>query len=180
MPSAKPTKLTLWYKGNVGDIDKSASSAPVTSGSDKSQIFVWLCNRPNAKQYVVYTAKEGTFINANGTYVNGSENDIEFEVGGTNYVVPKHNKGAQVDGIVAWGSWSRTQTGVSINGADETTDINGATWTKIEIPLQYKDGVTEIPNFLVISCASSAYGDYFTGSTDSYMYVDDFEFEYDN
>ena len=160
------------------NIDKSASGAPVTSGSDKSQIFVWLCNRPNAKQYVVYTAKEGTFINANGTYVNGSENDIEFEVRGTNYVVPKHNKGAQVDGIVACGSWSRTQSGVSINGGDETAYSNGTEWTKIEIPLQYKDGVTEIPNFLVISCAASAYGDYFTGSTASEMYVDDFEFVY--
>jgi hypothetical protein len=31
---------------------------------------------------------------------------------------------------------------------------------------------------LVISCAASAYGDYFTGSTGSVMYVDDFEFVY--
>ena len=172
----KPTKLTVWYRGNVGEINKTGSNAPdnIKSGSDKSQIFVWLCNRE--KQYMVYTGNTGTFINADGTYANA----LSTTYSNYNNSVPVHEKGAPVEGIVAWGSWSRTQGGVSINGGNETTYSNGAEWTKIEIPLQYKDGVTEIPNFLVISCASSAYGDYFTGSTDSYMYVDDFEFEYDN
>ena len=94
--------------------------------------------------------------------------------------MPAHEKGAPVEGIVAWGSWSRTKNGVSVNGeAEETYTAGTDGWYKIEIPLQYKDGVTDIPNFLVISCAASAYGDYFTGSTDSYMYVDDFVFEYE-
>ena len=172
----KPTKLTVWYRGNVGEINNTGSNAPdnIKSGSDKSQIFVWLCNRE--KQYVVYTGNTGTFINADGTYAN----KLDSTYSGYENSVPAHEKGAPVEGIVAWGSWSRTQGGVSINGGNETTYSNGTEWTKIEIPLQYKDGVTEIPNFLVISCAASAYGDYFTGSTDSYMYVDDFKFGYDN
>ena len=54
-------------------------------------------------------------------------------------------------------------------------EYNG--WTKLEIPLVYVDENTR-PNAVVISCAASGYGDYFAGSTNSEMYVDDFEFVY--
>lgn len=171
----EPKKLTVWYKGAVGKIDNADDNDPVKiNESDKSQIFVWLCNRPETEnqQYLVFTGKSETFINANGTYAKAL--DVDY----TNYglTVPAHSAGDKVEGLVAWGSWSRTQTGVSVNGGAETTDIDGTQWTKIEIPLQYVG--TDKPNFLVISCAASAYGDYFAGSTDSYMYVDDFEFVY--
>ena len=75
--------------------------------------------------------------------------------------------------VLAYGVWSREISG-SDNGAD-----NG--WQRLEIPITYREGegYTGVkPNYLVISCAASAYGDYFAGSTDSYMYVDDFEFVY--
>ena len=165
----KPTKLTVWYRGKVGDVTHDKEKV-IPTKSDKSQIFVWLCNSED--QYMVYTDNKGTFINADGTYANALDSDFNK----FNKTVPKHNSGDKVKGLVAWGSWSRTQTGVSVNGSVETTDINGDVWTKIEIPLQYVG--TDKPNYLVISCAASAYGDYFAGSTDSYMYVDDFEFVY--
>ena len=75
--------------------------------------------------------------------------------------------------IVGYGVWSREITS-SDNGGDQG-------WQMIEIPITYREGegfTGVIPNYLVISCAASAYGDYFAGSTDSYMYVDDFEFVY--
>ena len=50
-------------------------------------------------------------------------------------------------------------------------------WTEITLPLTYKDNNTK-PNFLVLTYTCSGYGDYFTGSTDSWMYVDDVEFVY--
>ena len=165
----KPTKLTVWYRGKVGDVTHDKEKV-IPTKSDKSQIFVWLCNSED--QYMVYTGNKGTFINADGTYANALDSDFNK----FNKTVPKHNAGDKVKGLVAWGSWSRTQTGVSVNGSVETTDINGDVWTKIEIPLQYVG--TDKPNYLVISCAASAYGDYFAGSTDSDMYVDDFEFVY--
>ena len=165
----KPTKLTVWYRGKVGDVTHDQEKV-IPTKSDKSQIFVWLCNSED--QYMVYTGNKGTFINADGTYANALDSDFNK----FNKTVPKHNSGDKVKGLVAWGSWSRTQTGVSVNGSVETTDINGDVWTKIEIPLQYVG--TDKPNYLVISCAASAYGDYFAGSTDSDMYVDDFEFVY--
>ena len=50
-------------------------------------------------------------------------------------------------------------------------------WTEITIPIEYKDNNTK-PNFLVFTFTCSGYGDYFTGSTNSYMYVDDIELVY--
>lgn len=52
-----------------------------------------------------------------------------------------------------------------------------AEWTKMTIDLNYKDNTTK-PNMLVLTFTCSAYGDYFTGSTDSWMYVDDIELVY--
>ena len=50
-------------------------------------------------------------------------------------------------------------------------------WTEITLPIEYKDNDTK-PNFLVFTFTCSGYGDYFTGSTDSFMYVDDIELVY--
>lgn len=47
------------------------------------------------------------------------------------------------------------------------------------IPLKYKESAkTLMPNRLIIVCAASKYGDYFTGGEGSILYVDDFELEY--
>lgn len=152
----KPEKLTVWYKGSVGTIDKGSKlNDEVDLGkSDKAQIYVWLCN--STEQYQVNTGDTSTFVNPDGTYAN---------------------KSGEVPGLVAYGYWNRTQSQTLVNG-EPITSYEYGDWVKLEIPLKYKDGVTTKPNMLVISCAASAYGDYFTGSTGSVMYVDDFEFVY--
>ncbi len=60
---------------------------------------------------------------------------------------------------------------------DESTDSN---MHDLELPIYYYDTVTKPSNSIsiVISCATSAYGDYMTGSTDSRLWVDDFQFGY--
>ena len=46
--------------------------------------------------------------------------------------------------------------------------------------LDFFFGATNIvPTHLVLVCSASRYGDYFTGSRDSKMWVDDFELIYD-
>lgn len=100
-------------------------------------------------QHKVNTADSSTFVNPETTATTAEGN------------------------VLGYGVWSRV-----ISGSDSGAD-NG--WTKLEIPITYREGegFTGVkPNYLVISCAASAYGDYFAGSTDSYMYVDDFEFVY--
>ncbi len=50
----------------------------------------------------------------------------------------------------------------------------------IEIPLEYNDRAKKFkPSHLVIVCSASKYGDYFSGSKGSTIYVDDFELIYE-
>lgn len=59
-----------------------------------------------------------------------------------------------------------------IHGSD-TVD-----WTEATIPLTYRS-LDRIPTHIVVLACASRYGDYFTGSTSSVLYVDDFELVYD-
>ncbi len=51
-------------------------------------------------------------------------------------------------------------------------------WTEAVIRLKYKD-TNRRPTHIIISCASSKLGDYLTGSSNSTLWVDDFELIYD-
>lgn len=51
-------------------------------------------------------------------------------------------------------------------------------WTEFTIPLEYR-ATNRVPTHIIIACAASRYGDYFTGSTQSVMWVDDFELIYE-
>ena len=69
-----------------------------------------------------------------------------------------------------------TAPNVIANGIFETK-TSSTEWHELTIPIEYKDNNSK-PNFLVFTITCSGYGDYFTGSTNSYMYVDDIEFVY--
>lgn len=64
---------------------------------------------------------------------------------------------------------------VALSNYESRTSI--PEWTLLELPIEYKDENTK-PNFLVLTLTCSGYGDYFAGSTSSWMYVDDVEFVY--
>ena len=50
---------------------------------------------------------------------------------------------------------------------------------EFEITLEYKDAaLLQRAGYLVITASASQYGDYFTGSTSSVMYLDDLELVY--
>ena len=51
-------------------------------------------------------------------------------------------------------------------------------WQQITIPLDYKDQ-TAYPSYIIISCAASMLGDYFTGSEESELWVDGMELLYE-
>ncbi len=51
-------------------------------------------------------------------------------------------------------------------------------WQEFTIPLDYRS-TSRIPTHLTIVCSASRYGDYFTGSTQSVMWLDDFELVYE-
>ena len=78
----------------------------------------------------------------------------------------KNSSNDKSDGqVIAYGVWDNTST------KNE--------WTEITIDLTYNEeyeGV--VPNYLMITASASKYGDYFTGSNGSEMYLDDFELVY--
>lgn len=114
------------------------------------------------------------------------------------------NKGDLDRGMIyiALGDWDPTVYGgsaespveVATRRIDETAfDINSEaviaygelpldesveTWTEFTIPLDYR-ATDRIPTHIIIVCSGSRYGDYFTGSTKSVMWLDDFELVYE-
>lgn len=65
--------------------------------------------------------------------------------------------------VVAWGE---------ILGTESVSE-----WTEFTLPLNYVKP-DERPTHIMIVASASSYGDYFTGSTDSWMCIDDFELVY--
>jgi len=51
-------------------------------------------------------------------------------------------------------------------------------WKEYTIPIEY-DSETDYPSYIVVSCASSMYGDYFTGCDSSKMWIDKMELVYE-
>lgn len=51
---------------------------------------------------------------------------------------------------------------------------------EVVIPISYRERANTIkPKYLMITCCASKYGDYFSGSTTSVMYLDDVELVYE-
>lgn len=90
--------------------------------------------------------------------------------------------------ITDWGSPFRISTssgifvdmdndsGIIARGTMDVSQTSG--YMEFVIPLTYRN-TTRIPRYIVIAASASKYGDYFTGSTSSVMYVDEFQFIYD-
>lgn len=124
------------------------------------------------------------------------------EVGKIPSARPELKKGDADEGqiLVAVGNWTAAEYGgsadcpVVVNTQDESTffnprgkDVIGVGemlfsestdgWVEFTLPLDYRS-TSEIPTHLIIICTGSHFGDYFTGSTQSLMLVDDFELIY--
>lgn len=67
--------------------------------------------------------------------------------------------------------------GYSINRGEKKSAATGGWIEDLEIPLDYRN-LNARPTHIIISCAASQYGDYFTGSSSSNLYLDKFELVY--
>ena len=107
---------------------------------------------------------------------------------------------------IALGTWNYRQYGgdadspVLINTTDVSTFVDFSTdkstiafgekivssdssnpakdWIQVTIPLEYRN-LTTYPTHIIISCAASMYGDYFSGYDDSKLWLDDMELLYE-
>lgn len=124
------------------------------------------------------------------------------ELGKTPSARPDLKKGDNDEGqiMIAVGNWTAEEYGgsadcpVVVNTKDESTFfnkngknvigvgeliLNESTdgWVEFTLPLEYTT-TSEVPTHIIIVCTGSRFGDYFTGSTQSLMLVDDFELIY--
>ena len=67
--------------------------------------------------------------------------------------------------------------GYVLNGASIVTSSTDQ-WVEYTIPLDYRDMDTK-PTHIIISCASSKYGDYFSGYSSSTLWLDKMELVYE-
>lgn len=73
----------------------------------------------------------------------------------------------------------QTDPNIIAYGELPTTDcVTTSGWKEFTIDLKYRD-LTRQPKYIIIVASASKYGDYFTGSSKSVMYLDDFELVYD-
>lgn len=97
----------------------------------------------------------------------------------------KVNTGKSDAGGVDAGTFMQYDTDPRIIGFGEktwegTSHGSATSLANLNIPIKWREGAkTQQPKYLIIVCSASKYGDYFTGSTGSIMYVDDFELLYD-
>ncbi len=115
---------------------------------------------------------------------------------------PNLKKGDMDEGqiMIAVGNWTAEEYGgsancpVVVNTKDESTyfDKEGKNvigvgemiltestdgWIEFTLPLDYRT-TSQVPTHMIIVCTGSRFGDYFTGSTQSLMLVDDLELIY--
>lgn len=81
------------------------------------------------------------------------------------------------ESTIAYGNLIIYNDGYSINGGSKVSAATNG-WIEYTIPLDYHDLKTW-PTHIIVSCASSQYGDYFTGCDSAQLWVDKVELLYE-
>ena len=155
-------------------------------------------SRPSAlKLYCKYTTGKMDIVNGMPPGVTLTKDDydcaeIKFALGCWDYKKyggtaesPVHinttDSGTFVDfnndpSTVAYGNLLIRNDGYVLNGADKVSAATD-TWIEYVIPLDYHS-ISTVPTHLIISCAASRYGDYFSGCSSSKLWIDAVELIY--
>ena len=169
---SKSVTLVGLAAGNIYTGKFVKANTSLTNPGAELDWGVSFSSRPLAlKGYVDYRPGTVNKTNAPYNYMSGQPDIANVQVFLTDWGSPfriSTSNGTFVDydndsGIIAIG----------------TMDFNATSgYVEFTIPLTYKS-TTRIPRYVVIAASASKYGDYFTGSTSSVMYVDEFSFVYD-
>jgi len=164
----RPKALRFWYKGSVGTIDERGGNTPddIQKGqSDVSTVYLCLCTMGDEKSSHVTQTKQVNTLFTPAFPETGKTIDYSSD-----YKNNHNNDG--VGNVIAYAIWEQKR-----KEGDNTTQYPD--WTEIEVPLTYypqHEGTR--PTHLLLIASASKYGDYFTGSTESVMYLDDLELVY--
>lgn len=155
--TSRPTKLKGWFKYNRGTkIDYSTGNYQnilEQTGGDLCSVYIALVDNEGFDFEGHRYAYE-----INGDLSGDDPTNFKYK----NAIDFSENN----EHIIAYGTIS-----------DEEAKGTGE-WQEFTINLEYRD-LTRQPKYIIVVASASKYGDYFTGSKSSVMYVDDFELIYD-
>ena len=155
--TSRPTALKLWckYKTDKIDIIKNNNLGVTTSDYDRAQIKVAI----GTWDYRTYGGTKNSPVHVNTT---DESTFVDF------YTDPN---------TIANGDIIIHHDGYILNKAPKVTAATD-TWVEYTIPLIYHN-LNAYPTHIVVSCASSQFGDYFTGNDGSQLWLDAFELVYE-
>ncbi len=149
----RPTKLRIWVRYNRGVIDRVKSYPAGTEikigDNDNGHIYIAL-GTWSAEEYGKDSTGEQRGSSASPICIDTRDVSTFFKSDGKD--------------VIGYGEH------VFKESVEE--------WTQITVPIEYRTTGTR-PTHLMIVCSASRWGDYFTGSTQSEMWLDDFELLYD-
>lgn len=158
--TSRPTAMRLWVKYSASKIniisDKPDGVEITNDQYDRAQLKIAL----GTWDYKKYGGSKTSPVSVNTTK---KSTFVDF------YTDPS---------TIANGELIIFGDGQQILNGTETSTVENNTWRQVTIPLNYHT-TTEYPTHVVISFASSMFGDYFTGSDDAKLWVDGVEFLYE-
>ncbi len=147
--TARPTALRLWYKYSGGVINRESSNVP-SEGKKGNYDKASIRIALGTWDYRKYGGDAASPIKIDTT---DPDTFVDFSTDGS---------------TIAFGE--------KIVASDASNSTN--TWQYITIPLKY-NSTTKYPTHIVISCAASMYGDYFSGYDASKLWLDGMELLYE-
>ena len=154
--ATRPTALRIWAKYSAGIINRVPKGVTVPEGEyDRGMVKVAI----GTWDYKTYGGTKESPILWNTT---DKSTFVDFNTDASTIACGE---------LFLHGDGYQTLNGVK-------TKENVGEWRQITIPLNYRD-LTAFPTHVVVSCASSAYGDYFIGCDTAKLWLDGFEFIYE-
>lgn len=157
--TTRPTALKLYCKYKTGPMDIIGKTLPpgtslTTSDYDRAEIKFALGTWDHKK----YGGTPASPVHINTT---DSRTFVDYKTD---------------ESTIACGNLVIYHDGYVLNGA-EKVESNTGLWVEYTIPLDYRK-MNQLPTHLIISCAASQYGDYFTGCSSSKLWIDAVELIY--
>lgn len=146
--TARPRALKLRYKATVGNIVSLGLKDGELTTDDIDPASIFVCITDWSARHSVHSG------------LGVAEDQI-------NAFDPVTDASTAEGSVIAYAALTVT----------ESTDG----WVEVELPLNYRDMEARPADgsySLVVSCASSKYGDYLCGNPDNELYIDDFEWVY--
>ena len=157
--TSRPTKLTGWFKYNRG----ITVNYPEEADERKTEL-----QNSGGDQCAIYIAL------ADNVGLDGGGRNYAFEIDNTLSADEPEN--FKYKNTI---DFSDSNPNIIAYGTITETEAKGTgSWQEFTIDLEYRS-LTRIPKYIIVVASASKYGDFFTGSTSSVMYIDDFELVYD-